>query len=192
MGKQAWGKWKIITTETLRVDTGKGRKGLQSCHLSWHLGEWVRYSSGRTEGALEKAQSERGGQNLDCSGLPLRRTPPSSPSWAHSQTTKEWIKSNIGLSNLSSVGGRKVISDRKRVSIKCLHTETSLVVQRLRIHLLIRGTRVGAPVAEQLKPVSHNYCSPHALSLCSATEKPPQWEAHTPQRAQQRRPKAAK
>ena len=64
---------------------------------------------------------------------------------------------------------------------------TSLVVQWLRIHLPMQGTRVQALVREDptsrgatkpvhhnywafaLEPSSHNYWSPHAWSPCSAT-----------------------
>ena len=72
---------------------------------------------------------------------------------------------------------------------------TSLVVQWLRIHLPMQGTRVQALVREDptcrgaAKPASHNYWAgvPQLLQptclepvLCNK-EKLPQWEAHTPQ-----------
>ena len=84
---------------------------------------------------------------------------------------------------------------------------TSLVVQWLRIHLPMQGTRVRAPVREDptcrgatkpvrhnywvcaLEPVSHNYgahepqlLKPAHLEPVLCNEKPPQWEAHAPQR----------
>ena len=106
---------------------------------------------------------------------------------------------------------------------------TSLVAQWLRIHLPMQGTWVWALVREDptccratkpvcnnywacvLEPMSHNYWA-HVLQLLKPApraralqqEKPPQWEAHTPQQsspcspqlekacAQQRRPNAAK
>ena len=91
---------------------------------------------------------------------------------------------------------------------------TLLVVQWLRICLPMQGTCVwclawedstchGAaePVyhndwACTLEPVSHSYWSPHTLEPVLCKEKPPQWEAHTPQVekacVQQGRPGAAK
>ena len=75
---------------------------------------------------------------------------------------------------------------------------TSLVVHWLRINLLMQGTQVWFLVPEDptclrtTKPVHHNYrvcargpgsCSCWSLHTpaCTPQEKPPQWEAHTPQ-----------
>ena len=79
---------------------------------------------------------------------------------------------------------------------KITYLGTSLVVQWLRIRLPMQGTRVRALVREDptchgaTKPASHNYWSPRATTTearaprarAPQLEKPPQWEAHAPQR----------
>ena len=62
------------------------------------------------------------------------------------------------------------------------------MVQLLRIHLLMQGTGVQSLVWEDptqhraTKPMSHNFWARECLEPRSAnTEKPPPWEAHTPQ-----------
>ena len=71
---------------------------------------------------------------------------------------------------------------------------TSLVAQWLRVRLPMQGTRVRSLVREDLtcrgatKPASHNYWAHAPRGRALQQEKPPQWEAHAPQR----RLKAAK
>ena len=60
----------------------------------------------------------------------------------------------------------------------------SLVVQWLRIYLAMQGTRVWSLVWEDptcpgaMKPMSHNFWSPHALDLCSTTSHHDERAAH--------------
>ena len=64
-------------------------------------------------------------------------------------------------------------------------SRASVVGQWLRIHLPTQGTRVWSKVQEN--PKCHNRAhmpqllEPVIESLCSATEKPQQWETHTQQ-----------
>ena len=87
--------------------------------------------------------------------------------------------------------------ERKRLKKKL---RASLVAQWLRIHLPKQGTRVRALVQEgptcrgetkplchnywacTLEPVSQNYWAHMPRACAPQQEKPPQWEAHTPQR----------
>ena len=93
-----------------------------------------------------------------------------------------------------------------RAPVVCIKngTGTSLVVQRLRIHLPMQGTRDRALVRKSrgatkpvrhnywactLEPMSHNYWAhkpqllkPAHLQPVLCNEKPPQWEARVPQR----------
>ena len=64
---------------------------------------------------------------------------------------------------------------------------TSLVVQWLRIHLPMQGTRVWALIREDptcrgaTKPVHHNFWSSLPRARAPQQEKPLQWEARAPQ-----------
>ena len=93
-------------------------------------------------------------------------------------------------------------------TVRISHLLTSLVAQWLRICLPMQGTRIPALVWEDptcrgatkpvhhnywacaLEPASHNYWSPQAPTTearvprarAPQQKKPPQWEAHAPQR----------
>ena len=109
----------------------------------------------------------------------------------------------------AAISSSKLISSYHLKWLKRFGTEPDLgllwVAQWLRIHLLMQETQVWSLLwedptccmatkqahhnysASAPEPRSHNYRAhgpqlpKYALSLCSATEKPPQWQAHASQ-----------